>query len=177
MNLIINGLKLKSKDTYLIFVLGVLLCAFIAFMKEYIFPEKYFFVAPRGLGPKLTDLLNDPEKLKSSLFNAWDTYCKKEITKDEEVSLDGAFLAYYEKFNLPKIIYIHTAVEHSFYYDENGYYINNSCYLISNADKFLSAFLNSKMFKFYKKLNFVDIFFIISFIHFNQFNQSKKYKL
>lgn len=43
MNLIINGLKLKSKDTYLIFVLGVLLCAFIAFMKEYIFPEKYFF--------------------------------------------------------------------------------------------------------------------------------------
>lgn len=62
---------------------------------------------------------------------------------------------YYEKFNLPKIIYIHTAVEHSFYYDENGYYINNSCYLISNADKFLSAFLNSKMFKFYKKLNFV----------------------
>ena len=27
--------------------------------------------------------------------------------------------------------------------------------MISNADKFLSAFLNSKMFKFYKKLNFV----------------------
>lgn len=62
---------------------------------------------------------------------------------------------YYDKFEAPKIIYIHTAVNHKFYYDEEGYYINNSCYLISNADKFLSAWLNSKIFKFYKKLNFV----------------------
>ena len=58
-------------------------------------------------------------------------------------------------FELPKIIYIHTAVHHKFYYDEEGYYINNSCYLISNADKFLSVWLNSKIFSFYKKLNFV----------------------
>lgn len=62
---------------------------------------------------------------------------------------------YYEKFEQPKIIYIHTAVKHKFFYDEAGYYINNSCYLISNADKFLSVWLNSKIFSFYKKLNFV----------------------
>jgi len=62
---------------------------------------------------------------------------------------------YYHLFGLPKIIYIHTAVNHKFYYDEAGYYINNSCYLISNADKFLSVWLNSKIFSFYKKLNFV----------------------
>ena len=62
---------------------------------------------------------------------------------------------YFHLFELPKIIYIHTAVNHKFYYDEKGYYINNSCYLISNADKFLSVWLNSKMFCFYKKLNFV----------------------
>ena len=62
---------------------------------------------------------------------------------------------YFHLFELPKIIYIHTAVNHKFYYDEAGYYINNSCYLISNADKFLSVWLNSKIFSFYKKLNFV----------------------
>jgi len=62
---------------------------------------------------------------------------------------------YFHLFELPKIIYIHTAVHHKFYYDEEGYYINNSCYLISNADKFLSVWLNSKIFSFYKKLNFV----------------------
>lgn len=64
-------------------------------------------------------------------------------------------IKYYEKFEQPKIIYIHTAVNHKFYYDEAGYYINNSCYLISNADIFLSVWLNSKIFSFYKKLNFV----------------------
>ena len=63
--------------------------------------------------------------------------------------------SYYDKFETPKIIYIHTAVNHSFYYDTDGYYINNSCYIISNADKFLSVFLNSELFEFYKHLNFV----------------------
>ena len=62
---------------------------------------------------------------------------------------------YYDKLEQPKIIYIYTAVNHHFYYDEEGYYINNSCYLISNADKFLSVWLNSKVFSFYKKLHFV----------------------
>ncbi|MGC6429737.1 MAG: Eco57I restriction-modification methylase domain-containing protein [Jejuia sp.] len=62
---------------------------------------------------------------------------------------------YYNKFELPKIIYIHTALNHKFFYDEGGYYINNSSYFISNSDKFLSVWLNSSIFKFYKKLNFV----------------------
>ncbi|RLA07742.1 MAG: hypothetical protein DRQ51_05150 [Gammaproteobacteria bacterium] len=64
-------------------------------------------------------------------------------------------ISYHNQFENPKILYIHTAVEHKFYYDEDGYYINNSSYFISNADKFLSVWLNSNIFKFYKKLNFV----------------------
>jgi len=62
---------------------------------------------------------------------------------------------YHQLFSLPKIIYIHTAVKHQFYFDESGLFINNSCYLISNSDKFLAVWLNSSVFKFYKKLNFV----------------------
>jgi hypothetical protein len=62
---------------------------------------------------------------------------------------------YYDKFEQPKIIYIRTAVSHKFYYDEENYYVNDSCYLISNADKFLAVWLNSKVFTFYKKLHFV----------------------
>ncbi len=62
---------------------------------------------------------------------------------------------YYDKFEQPKIIYIYTAVNHYFYYDVEGFYVNNSCFIISNADVFLSAFLNSKVFQFYKKLHFV----------------------
>ncbi|GAB4337846.1 MAG: TaqI-like C-terminal specificity domain-containing protein [Flammeovirgaceae bacterium] len=62
---------------------------------------------------------------------------------------------YYDEFDKPKIIYIHTALEHYFYYDIEGYYLNNSAYFISNADLFLSAFLNSSIFRFYKKHKFV----------------------
>ncbi|RXJ49583.1 Eco57I restriction-modification methylase domain-containing protein [Gelidibacter gilvus] len=64
-------------------------------------------------------------------------------------------VSYVKKFDENKIIYIRTAVNHNFYYDEQGYYVNDSCYIISPADKFLSAFLNSSVFTFYKKLFFV----------------------
>jgi len=62
---------------------------------------------------------------------------------------------YYDKFNHPKIIYIRTAVKHHFYYDSEKFFINDSCYIIANADKFLALWLNSAMFEFYKHLNFV----------------------
>jgi hypothetical protein len=62
---------------------------------------------------------------------------------------------YYHLFEQPKIIYIYTAVNHPFHYDNEGYFINNSGYLISNADKYLLAWLNSKIFTYYKKLIFV----------------------
>ncbi len=63
--------------------------------------------------------------------------------------------SYYDKFEQPKIMYIHTALNHHFYYDIDNFYVNNSAYIISNADKFLMLWLNSKMFEFYKKFNFV----------------------
>ena len=62
---------------------------------------------------------------------------------------------YYAEFDKPKLMYIYTALEHYFYYDTEGYYINNSAYFISDADLFLSAYLNSSVFTFYKKLRFV----------------------
>jgi len=64
-------------------------------------------------------------------------------------------IEYYEKFETPKILYIHTAVNHNFYYDTENYYLNNSCYFITNADKFLACWLNSTVFDFLKRLIFV----------------------
>jgi hypothetical protein len=63
--------------------------------------------------------------------------------------------AYYPDFELPKLIYIHTAVEHQFYFDTEGRYIDNSCYMIVSDNKFLFAFLNSNLFKWFKKIKFV----------------------
>lgn len=62
---------------------------------------------------------------------------------------------YYREFDKPKIVYIRTAVEHGFYLDTAGYYLNDSSYIISVDDKYLLCYLNSKLFKFYKINTFV----------------------
>ena len=62
---------------------------------------------------------------------------------------------YYEEIEKPKIIYMHTAKKHDFYLDFEGYYINNSCYMIISDNLFLLCFLNSKLFAWYKRLKFV----------------------
>lgn len=64
-------------------------------------------------------------------------------------------IAYYRYFSAPKIIYIHTAVKHRFYFDTEGRYINNSCYMIISDSQFLFCFLNSKLFEWFKKIKFV----------------------
>lgn len=43
MNLITKNLIIKEKDSRLIFIFGILVCVLMAFLKEYIFPEKYFY--------------------------------------------------------------------------------------------------------------------------------------
>jgi len=62
---------------------------------------------------------------------------------------------YIYEFENPKIIYIHTAKDHQFYYDTESYIINNSCYMIVTDKKFLYSLLNSKLFKWLKKIVFV----------------------
>jgi hypothetical protein len=64
-------------------------------------------------------------------------------------------IAYYKEFENSKIIYIHTAKKHEFYLDNEGHYINNSCYMIVSDNKFLFCFLNSKLFEWFKCLKFV----------------------
>ena len=61
---------------------------------------------------------------------------------------------YYDKLEQPKLIYYHTALNHGFYYDTEGYYISANCYFIANADKYLQCVLNSKLFHFVKKYLF-----------------------
>jgi len=62
---------------------------------------------------------------------------------------------YYNNFEKPKIIYMHTAKKHEFYFDTEGRYINNSCYMIISDSQFLFCFLNSKLFEWFKKIKFV----------------------
>jgi len=64
-------------------------------------------------------------------------------------------VAYYKLFEKPKLIYIRTAKNHTFHLDYDGYYVNDSCYIISSENKYLFFFLNSKLFDWYKRIKFV----------------------
>lgn len=84
---------------------------YYTFKKEYPLPNKYFIAAPKGVGRKLSDLLNKPTKLKEDVRTTWDKYCKTNITKTTTIDLKGDFLDYFEKFDfsiferiLPKTI-------------------------------------------------------------------------
>jgi len=59
--------------------------------------------------------------------------------------------AYLEDFEKPKIVYQEIASTGCFCWDETGYYINQSCYIMTGANKYILAVLNSKLIAWYFK--------------------------
>ncbi len=58
-------------------------------------------------------------------------------------------VAYYAKFEQPKILFPDLATEGSFTFDENGQYAANTIYMIPGASKYLLGLLNSSLMTFY----------------------------
>ena len=55
---------------------------------EFSVPEKYFFVAPRGVNRNLETLIFNPSKLKEELIQQWDKYCATRIMEGHSITLD-----------------------------------------------------------------------------------------
>jgi hypothetical protein len=55
----------------------------------YTIPRRYRLVAPRGVGPKLHDLLRQPDLLRTHLIANWDEYCRYKIVEGEDIPLAG----------------------------------------------------------------------------------------
>jgi hypothetical protein len=62
-------------------------------------PHDYFFVAPRGTGTTLNQLLANPTKLKAGLKEVWDSACRDRITSTGSISLTGDFVRYVDQFD------------------------------------------------------------------------------
>jgi type I restriction-modification system DNA methylase subunit len=68
-------------------------------------------------------------------------------------------IAYWENFLKPKIVYPNMTKFMPFYYDENKYYTNQKCFILTGTYmSFLTAFLNSSLFKFCFFDNFPVLF-------------------
>lgn len=72
---------------------------YYSFKGEYVPPRRHFFVASKGIGTSLEQLLNKPDALKAEAHENWEKYCANEITSTEEVSLTGALNAYFDAFD------------------------------------------------------------------------------
>jgi len=65
---------------------------------------------------------------------------------------------YWKNFNLTKIIYPNMTKFMPFYYDESGHYLNDKCFMITGKHlSYLTAFLNSSIFKYCFINNFPEL--------------------
>lgn len=70
-----------------------------SFKGEYTVPRRYYFVAPMGVGTKLSRLIANTSKLHQELIDNWDKHVKAGITKTQEVPLDAVLRAYVDTFD------------------------------------------------------------------------------
>jgi hypothetical protein len=68
--------------------------AYYTLKGEYSYPRSYFFVAPQGIGPTLSNLLKKPLALRDGLLANWDKACRTGITRKEVVECDAAMKAH-----------------------------------------------------------------------------------
>ena len=72
---------------------------YYTFSKAFTLPRKYVFVAPKGVGPTVGDLLLNPTQLKNNLLTEWDKKCKGEITKIFEIPLSDELKRHIESID------------------------------------------------------------------------------
>lgn len=69
-------------------------------------PRRYRFVSPRGVGPKLYDLLRNPSQLRAGLVNAWDSSVRDAITNAQPIELTEALRQHVHDYDFTSIFYV-----------------------------------------------------------------------
>jgi hypothetical protein len=66
---------------------------------DYTVPRSYYFVSPRGVGPKLHGLLENPAEFMTELVANWQKHCENSITSTAAVRLDGSLEEWVQRFD------------------------------------------------------------------------------
>jgi len=108
----------------------------------------------RGKLPRIN--INNYPAVKAHLDQYWDKIATRADKGDTPYNLRNC--AYLEDFNKPKIMYPNMTKYSPFYFDEKGFYQNDKSFMITGAHvAYLTAFLNSSLFKFCFLNNFPEL--------------------
>jgi len=77
--------------------------SYFTFVGAYTMPQKYYFVAPRGVGTKLMRLLKKPADLKAGLIAQWAEKCAGNLISSHTVTLEGDLLKHVEALDFTRI--------------------------------------------------------------------------
>lgn len=72
---------------------------YYTYKDAYSYPRDYYFVAPRGVGTKLSNLLRNATKLKADLKKNWDGKCRDKISSTCPVPLDTSLEAHLDSLD------------------------------------------------------------------------------
>ncbi|MCY9590326.1 hypothetical protein PC41400_19230 [Paenibacillus chitinolyticus] len=72
---------------------------YYTYKKEYSVPRKYYFVTPKGISTTLSNLIDDPHKLKKQLISEWNDKCRSKITSGANIELTEDLLEYVKNFD------------------------------------------------------------------------------
>jgi hypothetical protein len=69
------------------------------FLGDYRVPRRYYFVAPKGPGPLLLQMIEDPEQFRAGLIAEWEAKCSRRIRRGKRITLEGALRTYLDQFD------------------------------------------------------------------------------
>ncbi|UAJ12753.1 ABC-three component system protein [Glacieibacterium megasporae] len=81
---------------------------YYTFIGNYSVPRAYRFVAPRGVGTKLLNMIKKPENLREGLIANWAAKCVAQITATKRVPLEGELLDHVKAFDFARIGHLPT---------------------------------------------------------------------
>ncbi len=117
----------------------------------------YLINTHNGIKGKLPRIdIDDYPAVKAHLDQYWNRISTRADKGDTPYNLRNC--AYLEDFSKPKIMYPNMTKYIPFYFDENGFYQNDKSFMITGVNvAYLTAFLNSSLFKFCFLDNFPEL--------------------
>ena len=128
---------------------------------EYNFADLYLINTHNGVKEKNIPRIDikDYPAIKKHLDEYWEKIEKRADQGDTPYNLRNC--AYMDDFNKPKLVYPETTQGAFFAYDEDGIYIDKTCFMMTGKDKktlkYLQKTLSSRLFEFAYKSIFSSI--------------------